>query len=87
MYMRLYGNRSLLRRKITSRHYRMGLSEQILRCWKVKELLGTIGRLIFLDRHYEEEPSGCTATAVLITDKNVLYVVCFLPLLFFFPLF
>jgi protein phosphatase PTC2/3 len=33
-----------------------------------------------LDRHYEDEPSGCTATAVLITEKNVLYVVCFSPL-------
>lgn len=28
------------------------------------------------DRLYEDEPSGCTATAVLITEKNVLYVVC-----------
>lgn len=31
------------------------------------------------DRQYEDEPSGCTATAVLITDKNVLYVVRFFP--------
>ena len=31
-----------------------------------------------IDRHYEDEPSGCTATAALITDKNVLYVVCFI---------
>lgn len=28
-----------------------------------------------IDPNYEDEPSGCTATAVLITDKNVLYVV------------
>jgi protein phosphatase PTC2/3 len=32
--------------------------------------------LMTADRHYEDEPSGCTATAVLITEKNVLYVVC-----------
>ena len=29
-----------------------------------------------LDRHYEDEPSGCTATAALITEDNVIYVVC-----------
>lgn len=29
-----------------------------------------------VDRHYEDEPSGCTATTLLITDKNVVYVVC-----------
>lgn len=33
----------------------------------------------FIDRHYEDEPSGCTATAALITDNNVLYVVCLVP--------
>jgi protein phosphatase 2C family protein 2/3 len=27
-----------------------------------------------LDPHYEDEPSGCTATALLVTDKNVAYV-------------
>jgi len=54
----------------------MGSSEQTLHCWRVCVAV-SIGRLNFLDRHYEEEPSGCTATAVLITDKNVLYVVCF----------
>jgi protein phosphatase PTC2/3 len=29
-----------------------------------------------IDRRYEDEPSGCTATALLITEKNIAYVVC-----------
>jgi hypothetical protein len=38
-----------------------------------------------LDRHYEDEPSGCTATAVLITEKNVLYVVWILCVTLLIP--
>jgi Protein phosphatase 2C len=32
--------------------------------------------IVRIDGHYEDEPSGCTATVALITEKNVLYVVC-----------
>lgn len=37
--------------------------------------LSSVLIFIYIDGHYDDEPSGCTATAALITEKNFLYVV------------